>query len=243
MSTVIYTEHLVAAAFTDLLDVDRVGRDDNFLDLGGTSLLAMRLAARLAAARDTDLGIRDLFDHPTVAALAAHLDETTGGATRPALVAGPRPETVPLSPAQQRMWFINQFDTTSPAYNIAVALRLTGTLDLDALRTAVTDVMHRHEALRSRYPFVDETPRQVVVPAAAALPDFAAEPVPDPTEIPHRIERIVSAGFDVATEIPLRIRLLTLSDTEHVLVLVVHHISADGFSMGPLARDVMSAYT
>ncbi len=132
-------EELVAAAFADLLGSPTVGADDNFFDLGGTSLLAMRLAARLAATLDTDVGIRDLFDHPTVADLAAHLSAPDrAAATRPAPVAGPRPDPIPLSLAQQRMWFINQFDTSSPAYNIAVALRLSGDLDLTALRHAVS---------------------------------------------------------------------------------------------------------
>ncbi len=237
-------EEHVAAAFTDLLGVPDVGLDDNFLDLGGTSLLAMRLAARLSTSLGTDVGIRDLFDHPTVGDLATHLSHADRGtAARPAPVAGPRPDPVPLSPAQQRIWFINQFDTTSPAYNIAVALRLSGDLDLTALRLAVADVVARHESLRTRYPFTDNGPVQVVVPAAAAPPEFAVVPLDDGTDPGAQITRIVGAGFDVATEIPTRIRVLTVSDTEHILVLVVHHITADGFSMGPLARDIISAYT
>ncbi|NME81103.1 non-ribosomal peptide synthase/polyketide synthase [Rhodococcus sp. 105337] len=240
-------EELVAAAFADLLGSPTVGADDNFLDLGGTSLLAMRLAARLAATLDTDVGIRDLFDHPTVADLAAHLSAPDrAAATRPAPVAGPRPDPIPLSPAQQRIWFINQFDTSSPAYNIAVALRLSGDLDLTALRHAVSDVVARHESLRTRYPFTDAGPVQVVVPAAAAPPEFAVVPLdgtPDAADPDAQIARIVGAGFDVATEIPTRIRVLAVSGTEHILVLVVHHVTADGFSMGPLARDIMTAYT
>ncbi|WP_455901807.1 non-ribosomal peptide synthase/polyketide synthase [Rhodococcus gordoniae] len=243
------TEQLVATVFADLLDVGPVGADDHFLDLGGTSLLAMRAAARLAADTGSDLGIREIFDHPVVADLAAHLDRPDrADAGRGAPVAGPRPDPIPLSPAQQRMWFVNQFDTTSPAYNIAVALRLSGRLDQAALHHAIGDVVARHESLRTRYPLTDDGPVQVVVPAAAAVPDLVVLTVDDGTEVDDtdldsRLTPILAAGFDVATEIPIRIRVLALSEDEHVLVLVAHHIAADGFSMGPLARDVIAAYS
>ncbi|WP_037224192.1 condensation domain-containing protein, partial [Rhodococcus sp. R1101] len=238
------TEQLVATVFADLLGVDRVGADDHFLDLGGTSLLAMRAAARLAADTGGELGIREIFDHPVVADLAAHLDQPDRtGAGRGAPMAGPRPDPVPLSPAQQRMWFINQFDTTSPAYNIAVALRLTGRLDQAALQHAIGDVVARHESLRTRYPLTDDGPVQVVVPAGAAVPDLAVLTVDDDTDLDSELTPILAAGFDVATEIPIRIRVLALAEDEHVLVLVAHHIAADGFSMGPLARDVIAAYS
>ncbi|AOD24505.1 non-ribosomal peptide synthetase [Rhodococcus sp. p52] len=238
------TEQLVATVFADLLGVDRVGADDHFLDLGGTSLLAMRAAARLAADTGGELGIREIFDHPVVADLAAHLDQPDRtGAGRGAPVAGPRPDPVPLSPAQQRMWFINQFDTTSPAYNIAVALRLSGRLDQAALQHAIGDVVARHESLRTRYPLTDDGPVQVVVPTGAAVPDLVMLTVDDGTDLDSELTPILAAGFDVATEIPTRIRVLALAEDEHVLVLVAHHIAADGFSMGPLARDVIAAYS
>ncbi|MBS9371963.1 non-ribosomal peptide synthase/polyketide synthase [Rhodococcus sp. B50] len=243
------TEQLVATVFADLLGVGPVGADDHFLDLGGTSLLAMRAAARLAADTGSDLGIREIFDHPVVADLAAQLDQPDrAGAGRGAPVAGPRPDPIPLSPAQQRMWFINQFDTTSPAYNIAVALRLSGRLDQAALHHAIGDVVTRHESLRTRYPLTDDGPVQVVVPAAAAVPDLVVLTADDGTEVDDtdldsRLAPILAAGFDVATEIPIRIRVLALSEDEHVLVLVAHHIAADGFSMAPLARDVIAAYS
>ncbi len=236
-------EHTVADTFAELLEVPRVGVHDNFLDLGGTSLLAMRLAARLSATLGTDLGIRDVFDHPTVADLTDHVHRGAGTGHRPDPVAGPRPDPVPLSPAQQRMWFVNQFDTTSPAYNIAVALRLRGHLDLPALRAALGDVVARHESLRTRYPLTDGGPVQVVLPASASTTgDLTVDVVPADT-VTDTVDRIIATGFDVATEIPVRVRLLRPTDDDHVLVLVVHHISADGFSLGPLARDVLTAYT
>ncbi|WP_241386850.1 non-ribosomal peptide synthase/polyketide synthase [Rhodococcus sp. CH91] len=244
------TEQLVATVYADLLDRTEVGADDHFLDLGGSSLLAMRVAARLAAATGTELGIREVFDHPIVTDLAAHLDRPDrAGHDRGVPTAGPRPEPIPLSPAQQRMWFINQFDTTSPAYNIAVALRLSGRLDRAALHRAIGAVVDRHESLRTRYPLTDDGPVQLIVPAGAAVTDPAVPTVPTPAggdeaaALTAHLEPILGTGFDVAAEIPLRIRLLALSETEHVLVFVVHHIAADGFSMGPLARDVIAAYS
>ncbi|UYP17253.1 non-ribosomal peptide synthase/polyketide synthase [Rhodococcus sp. Z13] len=234
-------EELVAAVFADLLGLDRVGANDHFLDLGGTSLLAMRVAARLSTATGSEVGIRDLFDHPVVADLAAHLDDPARAEhDRGAPTPGQRPDPIPLSPAQQRMWFINQFDTGSPAYNIAVALRLTGRLDLTALQHAVADVVTRHESLRTRYPLTDDGPVQVIVPATAAVPDLTVLPASEPLD--EHLAPILGTGFDVATEIPVRVRVLALAENEHVLVLVVHHIAADGFSMGPLARDVIAAY-
>ncbi|WP_416061115.1 non-ribosomal peptide synthase/polyketide synthase [Rhodococcus indonesiensis] len=235
-------EQVLAEIFADLLAVPRVGVHDNFLELGGNSLLAMRMAARIAAATGTDVGVRDLFDAPTVAALAERLRDRDAAARPPLAAAATRPPVVPLSPAQQRMWFINQFDTTSPAYNIAVALRLTGTLDHAALRAAAADVAARHETLRTRYPLTDDGPVQVVLPVAVWQPDLTVTPVETEDTVPAHIDRIVGTGFDVATEVPVRIRLLTVTDTDHVLVLVVHHIAADGFSMGPLGRDLMTAY-
>ncbi|WP_138996528.1 non-ribosomal peptide synthase/polyketide synthase [Rhodococcus zopfii] len=239
-------EELLASIFADLLGTDRVGVHDNFLDLGGNSLLAMRLAARISAAFGTDIGVRDLFDSPTVAALADRLELGADTALRPArppLHPVDLPEKIPLSPAQQRMWFINQFDTTSPAYNIAVALRLRGTVDLSAMRHALADVALRHDSLRTRYPLTDDGPTQVVVPATAALPELTVTAVTDPADPTPDIHAVVSAGFDVAAEVPVRLQLFAVDEREHILVLVVHHIAADGFSMLPLARDVIAAYT
>ncbi|WFS15230.1 non-ribosomal peptide synthetase [Rhodococcus aetherivorans] len=234
-------EETVASVFAEVLGRERVGVDDSFLELGGNSLLATRLVARLGAALETRVPVPVVFEAPTVAALAAHLESGGAAAHAVPLVARERPDRVPLSFAQQRMWFLNRFDPASAADNIPVAIRLTGRLDVDALRKSVSDIAVRHEILRTRYPETDGRPYQTVVPAAGYTPDWASESVPG-TELADRIADVVATGFDVTAEVPFRVRLFRVADDEHVLVFVAHHISADGWSMAPLTRDLMTAY-
>ncbi|MEV0031788.1 amino acid adenylation domain-containing protein [Nocardia sp. NPDC050793] len=244
-------EQVVAGVFADVLGVGaagehagRLGLDDDFFALGGNSLLATQVSARLGAALDTAVPVRLLFEASTVAALAARVERHAGGGGRPALVAGPRPERIPLSLAQQRMWFLNRYDPSSPVYNIPAAVRLTGDLDVAALVGAIGDLMARHEVLRTVYPSTEEGPEQRVLPLDQALPEVVVEPV-RAERLPERVRAVAAAGFDVTAEVPLRVALLRVEDTEkteHVVVFVAHHISADGWSMGPLTRDVMTAY-
>ncbi|MEU0501740.1 amino acid adenylation domain-containing protein [Nocardia sp. NPDC005998] len=233
-------EEIIAAVFADVLGVDRVGIDDDFFALGGNSLVATQVAARVGTALDTQVPVRMLFEATTVAALAVRVEQRVGSGGRAPLIAGPRPQPVPLSLAQQRMWFLNQFDTASPVYNVPVAVRLSGALDIDALRLAVTDVVTRHEVLRTVYPARDGIAHQVILPVGQAVADLAPEDV-TAGELRERITELVGTGFDVTAEAPVRIALLRC-DGDHVLVVVAHHISADGWSMGPLTRDLMLAY-
>ncbi|GEM29213.1 hypothetical protein NN3_02200 [Nocardia neocaledoniensis NBRC 108232] len=234
-------ERTVAAVFADVLGVDRVGADDDFFDRGGNSLLATRLTARLGAAVELRVPVRVLFAAPTVAACAAELARLTRADRRPALRGMPRPDRIPLSPAQQRMWFLNRFDTRTAAYNIPVVLRLTGALDTEALRRAFGDVVARHEILRTRYPSVDEAPAQVILaPDHPEVPTLRVETVDDTDAA---VARLVSTVFDVTGEVPLRACLFRVAPGEHVLAMTVHHISGDGFSGGPLTRDLVTAYT
>ncbi|MGV9950031.1 amino acid adenylation domain-containing protein, partial [Rhodococcus aetherivorans] len=235
-------EEIVASVFSGVLGVDRVGADDDFFDLGGNSLLATQVVARLGAALDTQVPVRELFEAPTVAALAAHLETQRGAGRRRPLVPQERPERIPLSLAQQRMWLLNRFDPESGSYNIPLAIRLSGALDVAALEAAVNDVIARHEILRTVYPEQDGTGRQLVLPVTEATQAITPEWV-SPAELPARLRELVVAGFDVTRAVPIRMRLLQVDEREHVLVLVMHHISADGFSLGPLTRDVMVAYT
>ncbi|WP_040704264.1 non-ribosomal peptide synthetase, partial [Nocardia takedensis] len=237
-------QETVAAVFAEVLDLDRVGVDDDFFDLGGNSLIATRVVARIGAALGASIPVRALFEATTVEALAARVESHTDGAARARLVARPRRagELVPLSYAQQRMWFLNKYDTSSAAYNLPLAIRLSGALDIEALRLAVADVVRRHESLRTRYPEHGGTPIQVIVPAETLVLDLRPIQV-DPASVTAAVTEFAATGFDVAEQVPLRARLYVLGPDEHVLVVVVHHIAGDGFSMGPLARDVMTAYT
>ncbi|MFZ2174670.1 MAG: amino acid adenylation domain-containing protein, partial [Rhodococcus sp. (in: high G+C Gram-positive bacteria)] len=235
-------EEIVAAVFADLLGISRVGVNDNFFTLGGNSLIATRLVARINAAVGDRINVRDVFDAPTVAGLAALAESEEGQEARPPLKPREGTAEVPVSLAQQRMWFINQFDTSSSAYNVAFALRLDGRLDVNALHAAVADVIERHESVRTIFPLTDDGPHQVILPATSAVPDLAPIGVSNDAELHEQLLRVLSAGFDVTEQVPLRARLFRLGEDAHVIAVVVHHIAADGFSMAPLARDVMDAY-
>ncbi|MEV0251252.1 amino acid adenylation domain-containing protein [Nocardia sp. NPDC050712] len=237
-------ERTVAAVFAEVLGADRVGADDNFFALGGNSLLATRVTARLGEAVSARVPVRMLFAAPTVAELATRL-AAADSCGRRALAAGPRPQHIPLSSAQQRMWFLNRFDARSAAYNIPLVIRLTGALDVAALRRAFSDVLERHEILRTVYPQTADGPVQVILPPGdAGLPrlDVRASTAAD---LESAVAELVSTGFEVTTAVPLRAVLFQTPDAdgEFVLAVVVHHISADGFSGGPLTRDLAAAYT
>ncbi|MFC6010621.1 amino acid adenylation domain-containing protein, partial [Nocardia lasii] len=234
------TEQLVAEICAEVLELPRVGMRDSFFDLGGNSLTATRLTARLSSALGVRVAVRDLFEYPTMADLAARL---TGRdhVERPALT--PRGETgpVPLSPAQQRMWFLNRLDASVGAYNVPLVIRLTGELDGTALRAACAMVIDRHESLRTKFPMIDGAPRQVIVEAEDVVPDLTPVPIEE-SVLPKAAAAVLSASFQVTEAPPIRAELFELGPDDHVLVFAVHHICADGLSMIPLARDVAAAY-
>ncbi|WP_431602691.1 condensation domain-containing protein, partial [Mycobacterium mantenii] len=238
------TEKIVAEVFGEVLGVDRVGLDDDFFALGGDSLIATQVSARLQSALGRDVSVRYLFEAPTVGGLAAYLHRHQAGAARPPLQAMPRPELIPLSYAQQRLWFIDQVQGPSPVYNMAVALRLGGNLDAEALGVALADVVGRQESLRTVFAATEGTPQQLVVPAERA--DFGWQVVDATGWSQARLEEAIGAvarhSFDLATEIPLRAKVFRVSEDEHVLVAVVHHIAADGWSITPLVAELGVAY-
>ena len=237
-------ERVLAALFGEVLGVTRVGIDDGFFDLGGHSLSAMRLVARVRAELGVEVPIRALFDAPTVAGLAEWIMAHAGDRAGAALTARQRPAVVPLSFAQSRLWFLDQFEGPSPVYNMATGLRLRGRLDADALGAALADVVGRHESLRTVFPALEGIPRQLVVPAERA--DFGWQVVDATGWSATRLDEAVGAAarhpFDLATEIPLRATLFRVTDDEHVLVGAVHHIAADGWSLTPLVRDLGTAF-
>ncbi|AQA23103.1 hxxPF-repeated domain protein [Rhodococcus sp. MTM3W5.2] len=235
-------EEIVAGVMTDLLGVDRVGAADGFFVLGGNSLVSAQLVARINDATGAALGIRDVFDGPTVAELARRVGGEGSGVRRSPLIPQARPARIPLSPAQLRMWFVNQYDPQSPAYNISFSLRLSGHLDVSALRAALGDVIARHESLRTVYPLTDDGPCQEILPAELAEPGLEVVRVRDADDLHARMWAATARGFDVADQIPLRAILFRADETNHVLTVVLHHILADGFSLNPLARDVAAAY-
>ncbi|WP_396878943.1 amino acid adenylation domain-containing protein [Mycobacterium sp. SMC-2] len=235
-------EEILAGIYAQVLGLNRVGTDDSFFDLGGDSVSAMRLVAAVSTALDADVEVHDLFELPTIAQLAPRIGSK--GARRKPLAAVERPAVVPLSFAQNRLWFLDQLLGPSVVYNMAVALRLCGRLDVDALGAALADVVARHESLRTLIIAPEGIPQQQVVSVEQA--DFGWEIVDaaawSPSRLRAAIEETTGHTFDLATQIPLRARLFRVADDEHVLVGVVHHIAADGWSITPLVRHLGMAY-
>ncbi|MEU1820006.1 amino acid adenylation domain-containing protein [Streptomyces roseifaciens] len=232
-------EALVCGAFATVLGLPSVGADDDFFALGGHSLLATRLVGRIRTALQRHTTVRDLFEARTPAALARRLDAT--GADRPGPAARTRPQEVPLSPAQARLWFLHQLQGPSTAYTIPCSLRIDGALDTGALRAAFADVVARHEALRTAFPETDGRPRQkVLTPEEAHVPFEVREVSPERLE-----EAVAEAGaraFDLAAAPPVHATLLTAGAATHVLCVALHHIVGDEWSEGVLLRDLDTAY-
>ena len=236
------TEEILAGIYAQVLGIERVGVDDSFFDLGGNSLSAMRLIAAINTGLDAGLSVRAVFEAPAVAQLAPRIGGDAGR-LKP-LVAGQRPAVVPLSFAQSRLWFLHQLEGPSASYNVPLVVRLRGRLDAAALGVALADVVGRHESLRTLFWAVDGVPQQRIVAAGEA--DFGWGVIDasrwSATQLGDGVGVVARYAFDLATEIPVRARLFTVADGEHVLVLTVHHIAADGWSLTPLLRDLSTAY-
>ncbi|WP_413808820.1 amino acid adenylation domain-containing protein [Streptomyces sp. OE57] len=233
-------EQVLCGLFAEILELASVSVDDNFFSLGGHSLLATRLVLRIQAVLGADVAVRDLFDAPTVAELARLVDRATGARTP--LTPRERPEVVPLAYPQRGLWFINQLDHADGTYNLGVSLRFTGRLDRAALHTALHDVIARHESLRTLFPDRGGVPSQVVLDAERAQAEIRVSEVTE-ERLDEALSEVARRGFDLASELPIRADLLVLSPTEHVFLIVVHHIVADGWSFGPLVDDLVAAYT
>ncbi|MFD8438477.1 amino acid adenylation domain-containing protein [Streptomyces microflavus] len=240
---------IVRGLYADVLGIaEPPAAEAGFLDLGGHSLLAARLAARVREHFGVPFSIADVFRHSTAAAIAAQVRTRSGAATASVpLSPVPRTGPLPLSPSQQRLWFLHRLEGPSPTYNIPLVLSVNGPLDRDALQLALHDLVDRHETLRTVYPPTDNgpgadgdgTPHQVILPPGheAARPVLRlAEPGSDLTEA-------VRHCFDLAAEPPLRTVLFSDSPAHHTLLLLLHHIAGDGASTTPLARDLATAYT
>ncbi|HEY8481793.1 MAG TPA: amino acid adenylation domain-containing protein [Spirillospora sp.] len=237
-------EEALCGLFAELLGLDRVGIDDDFFDLGGHSLLATRLVGRARAVLGAELAIRDLFEAPTVAELAerARTGGSPGGRERPALApAGDRPAEPPLSPAQRRLWMIEQL-TPSAAYVYPLVMRMRGAFDVEAFPAALADVAARHEPLRTIVGERDGRPFQRVLPADEARPDVRVVEA-DEARLDGVLAEELGRRFDLAAEPPLRATIVRLAQDEHVVALLLHHIATDEWSDGPFLRDLSAAYS
>ncbi|RKH68395.1 amino acid adenylation domain-containing protein, partial [Corallococcus llansteffanensis] len=243
------TEEKLAALWAQVLHVPRVGATDHFFELGGHSLLATQLVSRVRAAFGVELALRTIFEAPTLEGLARHLDAASTVEPAPALpplVPVPRLDAPPLSFAQQRLWLIDQLEPGTATYNMPVALRLSGALDVESLRRGLEALVHRHEALRTTFRDAPEGPVQVIAPPSVLtldLTDLRALP-PEERQAESRRRATAEAlrPFALTTGPLLRAALLVLEEQEHVLLLTVHHIVSDGWSLGVLVREVAELY-
>ncbi len=233
-------EDTLCSLFAEVLGVGPITVDDDFFGLGGHSLLALRLVNRVRTALGLDLSVQDLFLAPTVAGLATHLRPVTQ--PRPPVTRNAGAGMIPLSFAQQRLWFEVQMEGPSATLNVPVLARLTGRIDTDALQAALNDLVARHEVLRTMIGVAGSVPEQLILPAGRAKVtlDLATA---RPGEAEQHIAAAMKYVFDVTAEIPVRAWVISTTGDEHVLVLLVHHIAVDGWSMIPLLRDLGQAYT
>ncbi|WP_307520005.1 non-ribosomal peptide synthetase [Streptomyces umbrinus] len=236
-------EERLRRIFADLLGLAGVGTEDDFFELGGQSLLAARLISRVRSEFGVDLALRDLFRSPTVAGLLEQIASHDGtDPTEPRLGPVVRGDVAPLSFAQQRMWLLGQLEGPSSTYNVTEAFRLRGELDIEALRAALGYVVARHETLRTVYEVHDGDAVQRVLPAERATPVLEVVTC-GADEVSRRIAEAAGGVFRLDAGLPVHCVLLRLAPNEHVLVLTVHHIACDGWSMQPLIADLGSAYT
>ncbi|MEU2496292.1 amino acid adenylation domain-containing protein [Streptomyces sp. NPDC007883] len=232
-------EEVLCRLFAEVLGLPRTGAEDDFFDLGGHSLLATRLISRARTELGAELAIRDLFEAPTPEALA--LRAGAGRPSRPVLAPAARPARTPLSAAQRRLWLVERITGGGVAYNFPLVFRVRGALDTVALRTALIDVMGRHETLRTRFGVADGEPYQLIVPADEAEPEFRAADCPA-EELAARVEEAQRRPFDLTAELPLRAEVLRLGAEDTVVALVLHHITTDEWSDRPFLADLDRAY-
>ncbi|NEQ20441.1 MAG: amino acid adenylation domain-containing protein, partial [Microcoleus sp. SIO2G3] len=242
-------EEILAQIWAESLGIEQVGIHDNFFDLGGHSLLATQVVSQVRETFQVELRLRRLFETPTVAGLAEHIETAIG--TGQKLEISPidrvsRDAVLPLSFAQQRLWFLDQLEPGNPFYNISRVIHLNGSLNVAALEQSFNEIGRRHEALRTSFALIDGQAVQVVAPALnLTLPIVDLSELPD-TERDAKVQQLArleaQASFDLTHCPLLRVTLLRLREEEHMLLFTIHHIISDGWSAGVLIREVATLY-
>ncbi|NWD75281.1 amino acid adenylation domain-containing protein, partial [Pseudomonas gingeri] len=239
------TETALADIWQNLLNLEQVGRHDHFFDLGGHSLLAMRLISQVRQRLGVELNLADIFAQPELAALARILAEAAGS-SQPPIVAVSRDQVLPLSFAQQRLWFLAQLEGGSAAYHIPASLRLHGSLDQPALQRALDRIVARHEVLRTTFiQLPGQEPEQHIAPADIGF-NLQLQVLTGLAQAEETLLAIVAEevdeGFDLEQGPLVRGRLIRMADDDHVLVVTMHHIISDGWSGGVLTRELGALY-
>jgi amino acid adenylation domain-containing protein len=247
-------EEAVCRIFAEVLKLDpaRVGAHDSFHELGGHSLLATQAIVRIHATLGVDLPLRALFEAPTPAELATRIEAALSkgaGPAAPPIAPAPRDGPMALSFAQERLWFLQQLEPDDVSYLVPVAIRLDGALDRGALARALDEVVRRHEVLRTRVARVDGSTGPVAIVDEGFRLDLPVVGVADlpgaerEAALREAIAAEMRRPFDLAASPPIRARLIALGETDHVLLVVIHHIATDAWSMGVLSREVSALYT
>ena len=243
---------MLVGIWSDVLHITRIGVNDNFFELGGHSLLAIQVVSRIREAFAVEIPVRAIFENPTIAMLAADIEQLMyqGGSLQAApLVRTSRAVEPPLSFAQQRLWFIDRLTPGSPLYNMPMAVRLDGALNLDALERTLREIVRRHEVLRTSFTIIDGQPVQVIRPEAHA--DEFCLPLVDLSSLPKALREAeanrlahaeAASPFDLETDALMRTTVLRLDDEQHIALLTLHHIVSDGWSMGVFVREVAALY-
>jgi amino acid adenylation domain-containing protein len=239
-------EELLAGIWGEVLGIERVGIHESFFALGGHSLLATQVVSRIRRVLGIELPLRRIFEAPTIAELARAVQAEGSGTQAPPILPVPRDHDLPLSFAQQRLWFIDQLEPGSPLYNIPVALRVEGPLDPRVLERSLSEIVGRHETLRTTFAVFDGAPVQVIHPRSPfVLPvvDLSGLPAGRRAALARRLaEEEAGRPFDLSRGPLLRALLVRLAEGDNVTALTMHHVASDGWSMGILVREVAALY-
>ncbi len=242
-------EKMLSTIWAEVLNIPHVGVHDSFFEMGGHSLPATRVMSRIRTVFEVELPLRALFEAPTVAGLAQRIEQERNdglGMEAPVMKRVDRDQRLPLSFAQQRLWFMDQFEPGSPAYNIPLALRLTGDLNRPALHRSINEIVRRHEVLRTVFPAQDAVPVQRILPhLEIRLHDVDLREVKEDErelELSRFAQSHAEEPFDLANGPLLRLKLIRLEGQEHVLLVNMHHVVSDAWSVGILVREFTQLY-
>ncbi|UUE11317.1 amino acid adenylation domain-containing protein [Dickeya zeae] len=232
-------EAVLCELYAELLQQPQIGIDDDFFAMGGHSILATGLIARIRGRLGIELPVRLLFENPTVEKLAKQLDEHVK-VRKPLTRVEPRPDPLPISYSQQLMW-VGHTVRGGSSLNTPIVVSLEGELDVVALTAALYDLVERHEPLRTRFAVVDDQSVQVIEPFAKVHIDVPYTQV-EAEQVPQAVSTAITSLFDLSTDFPFRPSILRVGPQKHILVMLFHHIACDAFSLAPLTRDLTLAY-
>ncbi|MDZ7970833.1 MAG: condensation domain-containing protein, partial [Nostoc sp. DedSLP03] len=242
-------EEMLVSIWLRILGIEKISIDDNFFEVGGHSLLATRLISQIRQVFQVELPLHCVFEKPTIVGLAKDIEKATKIGLRidtPDIERISRSQKLPLSFAQQRLWFLAKLDPNSSFYNIPAAVRLEGQLNLKALQQSFNEILRRHEALRANFQTIQGQPVAIISSVTSLpLPVFDISELPaNQREAQVRQQALAEAQqpFDLKSDLLLRVKLLRLSEQEYVVLFTMHHIVSDGWSIGVLVRELVALY-